>query len=108
MLSGVAVRGRIWHAAHALARDKSVLSSLWGKNQVDYYGEPRNFGHLKRVGQKKMVHIFVYQWEVQGIYIPAPWILWKIRRISVRGGWGRRPAHEAGESSEIGDYPLVN
>ena len=46
MLSGVAVRGRIWHAAHALARDKSVLSSLWGKNQVDYYGEPRNFGHL--------------------------------------------------------------
>ena len=45
MLSGVAVRGRIWHAAHALARDKSVLSSLWGKNQVDYYGEPRNFGH---------------------------------------------------------------
>ena len=46
MLSGVAVRGRIWHAAHALARNKSVLSSLWGKNQVDYYGEPRNFGHL--------------------------------------------------------------
>ena len=45
MLSGVAVRGRIWHAAHALARDKSVLSSLWGRNQVDYYGEPRNFGH---------------------------------------------------------------
>ena len=35
----------IWHAAHALARDKSVLSS-WGKNQVDYYGETRNFGHL--------------------------------------------------------------
>ena len=31
MLSGVAVRGRIWHAAHALARDKSVLSSLLGK-----------------------------------------------------------------------------
>ena len=46
MLSGVAVRGRIWHAAHALARDKSVLSSLWRKNQVDYYGEPRNSGHL--------------------------------------------------------------
>ena len=46
MLSGVSVRGRIWHAAHALARDKRVLSSLWGKNQVDYYGEPRNFGHL--------------------------------------------------------------
>ena len=78
MLSGVAVRGRIWHAAHALARDKSVLSSLWGKNQVDYYGEPRNFGHLffqtlKRAhflksGRKKMVHIFVYQWEVQ-VYI---------------------------------------
>ena len=76
MLSGVAVRGRIWHAAHALARDKSVLSSLWGKNQVDYYGEPRNFGHLffqalKRAhflksGRNKMVHIFVYQWEVQG------------------------------------------
>ena len=76
MLSGVAVRGRIWHAAHALARDKSVLSSLWGKNQVDYYGEPRNFGHLfffqalKRAhflksGRNKMVHIFVYQWEVQ-------------------------------------------
>ena len=75
MLSGVAVRGRIWHAAHALARDKSVLSSLWGKNQFDYYGEPRNFGHLffqtlKRAhflksGRKKMVHIFVYQWEVQ-------------------------------------------
>ena len=78
MLSGVAVRGRIWHAAHALARYKSVLSSLWGKNQVDYYGEPRNFGHLffqtlKRAhflksGRKKMVHIFVYQWEVQ-VYI---------------------------------------
>ena len=48
MLSGVAVRGRIWHAAHALAvaRGKSVLSSLWRKNQVDYYGEPRNSGRL--------------------------------------------------------------
>ena len=46
MLSGVAVRGRIWHAAHALAHDKSVLSSLWRKNQVDYYGEPRNSRHL--------------------------------------------------------------
>ena len=81
MLSGVSVRGRIWHAAHALARDKSVLSSLWGKNQVDYYGEPRNFGHLFfsdpytgtffEIGQKKMVHIFVYQWEVQVNSIPS-------------------------------------
>ena len=46
MLSGVAVRGRFWHAAHALAvaRDKSALSSLWRKNQVDSYGEPRNSG----------------------------------------------------------------
>ena len=46
MLSGVAVRGRIWHAAHALAREKSVLSSLWRKNQVDYDGEPRRSGYL--------------------------------------------------------------
>ena len=45
MLSSVAVRGRIWHAAHALARDKSVLSSLWRKNQVDYDGGPRRSGH---------------------------------------------------------------
>ena len=77
MLSSVAVRGRIWHAAHALARDKSVLSSLWRKNQVDFYGEPWNSGHLffqkpKRAHfwnrAEKMLHIFVYQWEVQ-VYI---------------------------------------
>ena len=79
MLSGVAVRGRIWHAAHALARDKSVLSSLWGKNQVDYYGEPRNFGHLffqtlKRAhflksGTKKNGTHFCVPMGGSGIYI---------------------------------------
>ena len=78
MLSGVAVRGRIWHAAHALARDKSVLSSLRGKNQVDYYGEPRNFGHLffqtlKRAhflksGRKKW-YTFCVPMGGSGIYI---------------------------------------
>ena len=76
MLSSVAVRGRIWHAAHALARDKSVLSSLWRKNQVDYDGGPRRSGHtlffrplngqahFLKSGRKNGTH-FVYQWEVQ-------------------------------------------
>ena len=64
------------HAAHALARDKSVLSSLWRKNQVDYDGGPRRSGHtlffrplngqahFLKSGRKNGTH-FVYQWEVQ-------------------------------------------
>ena len=78
MLSSVAVRGRIWHAAHALARDKSVLSSLWRKNQVDFYGEPWNSGHLffqkpKRAhfwnrAEKNVTHFCLPMWG-SGIYI---------------------------------------
>ena len=26
-------------------------------------------GHIFEIGQNKMLHIFVYQWEVSGIYI---------------------------------------
>ena len=71
MLSGVAVRGRIWHAAHALARDKSVLSSLWGKNQVDYYGEPRNFGHLFFFQTLKRAH-FLKSGRKNGTHFCVP------------------------------------
>ena len=71
MLSGVAVRGRIWHAAHALARDKSVLSSLWRKEsgwllwRATELRTPFFFQTLKRagtffeIGQKNCTHFCV-------------------------------------------------
>ena len=70
MSSGVSGRGRIWHAARALASEKSVFSNLWRKNQVHYYGGQQTSGHVffqtpKRahfeIGQEKSgTHIYIY------------------------------------------------
>ena len=75
LLWGAAAPSDVSHRAHALACAKHVLQSLRGMNHAGYLGEPRNFEHFffqtpkrasfSKTGRNTMVHIFVYQRELQ-------------------------------------------